>query len=479
MLVAKDLAQSDVKDITVALPEGVALNPAAADGLQSCSTAQVGFEGVKELNPDGEPGVRTAQFSPQEATCPDASKIANVAIRTPLLPNPLTGFVYLASPQNFAGLPENPFESLVAMYLVARDPVSGVLVKLAGKVTLSATGQIEAVFENDPQLAFEDAELEFFGGERAPLATPASCGTYTTSASFAPWSGGEAVGSTSSFSILAGPNGSACPSPLPFAPSLASGTTNNNAGSFSALTTTLSRGDGQQAIQSVTLHYPPGVSGLLSSVKLCPEAQANAGTCGPESEIGETIISVGLGGDPFTVTGGKVYITEKYAGAPFGLSIVNPAKAGPFDLQQGRPVVVRAKVDVDPHTAALTITTDPSGAHAIPTIIEGFPLQIRNVNVLVNRPGFAFNPTNCTPTAVTGTVESAEGASSPVSIPFQVTNCATLKFAPKFAVATSGRTSRAKGASLSVKLTYPQAPRGPTRTSHGSRSTSPSSSPRS
>ncbi len=440
----KGLAPADVRNITVALPAGVALNPAAGDGLQACSEEQVGLH------------------NDNEASCPNASKIATATITTPLLPNSLKGFVYLASPQNFAGPLENQFGSLVAMYLVARDPISGTLVKLAGRVSLSSTGQITATFQNNPQLPFEDAELEFFGGERAPLATPARCGSYTTNASFEPWSNTteheEVLHSSSVFNITSGLGGAACPGPaLAFAPSLASETTNINAGSFTPLATTMSREDGQQSIQSVTLHYPPGLSGLLSGVKLCPEAQANAGTCGPESEIGETIVSVGLGGDPFTVTGGKVYLTEKYAGAPFGLSIVNPAKAGPFDLQEGRPVVVRATVEVNPITAALTIATDSSGAHAIPTIIEGIPLQIKHVNVTINRPGFTFNPTNCTPTAVTGAISSAEGASSPVSVPFQVTNCAVLKFAPKFAVSTSGKTSRANGASLYVKLVYPKA----------------------
>jgi hypothetical protein len=469
-------AQSNIKDITVTLPQGVTLNPSAADGLQACSEAQIGYL-AGESHPPSElhftprlPGSvaataagETEPLRPGVNFCPDSAKVATVKIKTPLLPNPLEGAVYLASPQNFQVFPqENPFETHVAMYLVAEDPVSGSLVKLPGKVSLNeATGQIESTFEDNPQLAFEDAELHFFGGERAPLASPSRCGTYTTNATFTPWSGEQPIQSSSSFQVTSGPNGSPCPgASLPFAPSLASGTTNINAGSFSALTTTLSRPDGNQNIQSVTLHYPPGLSGLLSGVELCPEPQANAGTCGPSSQIGETIVSVGVGGDPFTVTGGKAYITGPYQGAPFGLSIVNPAKAGPFNLQQGRPVVVRAKIEVDPHTAALTITTDPSGPHAIPTIIEGFPLQIQHVNVLVNRPGFTFNPTNCSPTKVTGVINSAEGASSPVEVPFQVTNCQALKFAPKFSVSTSGKTSKSRGASLTAKVTEPSEPQG-------------------
>jgi hypothetical protein len=462
------LAQSNIKNIVVKLPEGVTLNPSSSDGLQACSESQVGYL-PGESQPPSElhftpklPGSfgTSEQLQPGVNFCPNASKIATVKVKTPLLPNALEGAVYLMSPQNFAAPPqENPFESLVGMYLVAEDPVSGTLVKLPGRVALSpATGQIEATFENNPQLPFEDAELHFFGGERAPLASPARCGTYTTTATYTPWSGGEAVHSSSSFEVISGPNGTPCPgASLPFGPSLSSGTTNINAGSFSELTTTLSREDGQQSLQSVTLHYPAGVSGLLAGVKLCGEAEANAGSCGPESQIGETIVSVGLGGDPFTVTGGKVYITGPYEGAPFGLSIVNPAKAGPFDLQEGRPVVVRAKVEVDPHTAALTVRTDPPGSpHAIPTIVEGIPLDVRHVNVLINRPGFTFNPTNCDPSQITGAIDSAEGASYPVADPFQVTNCAVLGFAPKFTAATAGKTSRTHGASLGVKLSYPK-----------------------
>src|SRR5665213_3317494 len=434
------LAESTVKEVTVALPAGVVVNPAVADGLQSCGLGEIGLE------------------SPGEQSCPEAAKIATVEIKTPLLPNPLVGAFYLAA-QN-----ANPFGSLVAVYLVAHDPVSGVLIKLAGEVKPDpVTGQLVARFPNIPPLPFEDGVFHFFGGSRAPLGTPALCGGYTTTASIEPWSGNAAVDSSSEFKITSGPNGSPCSNPLPFDPSLTTGSLNIQAGAFTPFTTTMSREDGQQNLQGIQLHMPPGLSGLLSGVKLCGEAEANAGTCGPESLIGETTVSVGLGGNPFSVKGGRVYITGPYQGAPFGLSIVNPAKAGPYDLEKNTAcdcVVVRAKIEVDPHTAQLTITTDNTGPYKIPTIIQGIPLQIQHVNVTISREHFTFNPTNCNKMAITGSLLSTEGASSALSVPFQVTNCAVLKFAPKFAVSTSGKTSRSKGASLNVKLTYPKAPFG-------------------
>ncbi len=491
------LGEADVKDTTVTLPAGVQISPAAADGLEACTGNpaeepgqgqlgtpgdQIGFEGYEEFNPVTEPGVKTDLFTPRmpgslaatdageteqlkpgENFCPNAAKIATVKIKTPVLEEELEGSVYLAAPQNYStlkGFPqENPFGSLISMYLVAEDPTRGILIKVAGRVEPNPeTGQLTTTFENTPSLPFEDLKLEFYGTDRAPLATPALCGTYNTESSFVPWSGNPAAHPPASFQISSGPGGGSCTyqgQALPFSPSLASGTTNINAGSFSNLDTTLSREDGQQSIQSVTLHYPAGLSGLLSGVPLCPEAQANAGTCGPESQIGETIVSVGLGNDPFTVTGGKVYITGPYQGAPFGLSIVNPAKAGPFNLQEGRPVIVRAKIEVNPLTAALTITTDPSGEHAIPNIIDGIPLQIKHVYVNINRPGFTFNPTNCNPTKISGEIKSAEGSTTPVEDTFQVTNCAQLKFNPQISFSTSGKTSKADGADLITKITYP------------------------
>ena len=438
------LAESDVKGLSVTLPEGVALNPSAADGLQACSVGQIG------LGSGEAPG------------CPESSKVATVKVKTPLLPNPLEGAAYLAAQD------ANPFGSLVALYIYAEDPTSGVRIKAAGEVLENpVTGQLTAHFERDPffegqssqflpQLPFEDVVLHFFGGERAPLGTPSKCGAYTTTGTFTPWSDGPDSQSSSTFDVTSGPNGGPCNDPLPFAPSLTAGVTSNQAGGFSPFTMTMSREDGNQNLKAIELHMPPGLLATLTGVPLCGEVQADAGTCPAASLIGETTVGVGLGGHPYAVKGGRVYLTGPYKGAPFGLSIVNPAKAGPFDLGQ---VIVRAKLELNRTTAAVTVTSDATGPYAIPPIIDGIPLEIQHVNVTINRPGgFTFNPTDCNPMKITGTLDSTEETTQSLSVPFQVTNCATLKFEQKFSVSTAAKTSRTNGASLTVKLTRPSGP---------------------
>jgi hypothetical protein len=491
------LAESSLRDTTVTLPEGVAINPSGGDGLEGCTSEpaalaasalgspgdQIGYKGQEELNAEYEPGVKWDTFTPELASvlapgsnfCPNGSKIGTVKIKTPLLEHELEGTVYLATQET------NPFRSLVAMYIVAEDPYSGTLVKLAGEVSLSLdTGQIVTTFKNTPDVPFEDLELHFFGGERAPLATPSRCGTYTTTAVFTPWDGNDPVIAESSFNIEHGPGGGPCPgASLPFNPIVNAGATNIQAGAFSPLTVTVNRQNGEQNLKSIEGKLPPGLSGVLSGVELCPEPRANEGLCGEASKVGEATIGVGVGNQPFTVTGGKFYLTGPYNGsggcavgeagcAPFGLTFEVPAKAGPFDLantKNNHPacdcVLVRGKIELNPLTSAITITTDPPGSpDSIPTSIEGIPLEIQHVNATTTRGNFQFNPTNCSKMALTGTVQLNEGGSSTISTPFQVTNCAALKFEPKFTVSTSAKTSRTGGASLTAKLAYPNVPQG-------------------
>jgi hypothetical protein len=520
---ATGLGEADVRNTTVALPAGVQINPSGGDGLQACTSSptglaalspprlgspsdQIGYEGSEE--PPLEPGVTLPKFSPElpgsvatretsEATlqpginfCSNASKIGTARIKTPLLKKELEGAVYLAPQES------NPFGSLLAMYIVAEDPESGVLLKLPGEVSLckgagetidgqtcQGLGQIITTFLNTPQAPAEEIELHFFGGERAPLATPSRCGSYTTTTSIVPWSApqsGPPATPSSTFQIEHGPNGGPCPgAQLPFNPSVTSGSTNLQAGAFTPLTVTMSRSDGEQNLKSIVAKLPPGLSGVLIGIELCPEPKANEGLCGSNSLIGEATVAVGVGGHPFTVSGGRFYLTGPYNGtggctvgepncAPFGITFEVPAKAGPFDLaktQHNHPgcdcVIVRGKIELNPLTSAITITSDPPGSpYSIPTSLEGIPLEIQKVNATTTRTDFQFNPTNCAKMALVGTVELNEGGTSTLTTPFQVTNCAALKFTPKFSVSTSGKTSRAGGASLTAKVTEPSEPFG-------------------
>ena len=426
---AETLATADLKDAIVKLPAGVVLSPSAANGLQSCSDAQVG---LGDSSPVG---------------CPNASKLGVVSLITPALAGELKGALYLGGPP--AGpITGPPF----TVYLTLAG--HGVLIKIRGTATPDpVTGQLTTVFDENPELPFSELKLHLTGGSRATLANPAGCGLYSAEADFTPWSTpftADALTSSAPFEITG------CGAPQ-FAPSFRASTLSNQAGGYSTFRVTFGRQDADGHLAGLTVTTPPGLSGNLSNVPLCGEPQASQGTCPEASRIGEVTAAAGPGPEPVYTTAGKVFLTGPYHGAPFGLTIDASEHAGPFDLGTG-PCdceVVRAAVNVDPHTAQLTVTSDP-----LPTIKDGIPLQVKTVNVDVNRPGFMFNPTSCDPMGVTGSMSSIEGMSAPVSSRFQVTNCAALAFQPSFNVVTSGKTSKQNGASLDVRLAFPSKPQG-------------------
>jgi hypothetical protein len=431
------LATSGLKEVTVTLPEGVSVNPGQASGLQACSLAEAGV-GSNSEGDDGPPG------------CPAASVLGSDEIETPLLKDRLKGSIYLlqSSPPDL--------EILVA---ASGD---GANVKTVGHVHLDeATGRLVTTFNGTqlfpglPDDPVSEFDLSFNGGAQAAIVTPATCGTYTSDAVFTPQASPfvEGFPSDASFAITSGPNGdgaAACTGPLPFSPSVTAGSTTELAGGFTGLSFLLQRPDGQQRISGLQVKAPAGLLGLVRSVPLCGEPQAAQGTCSSASQIGHTVIAAGPGGNPLYLPQpgqpqAPVYLTGPYEGAPYGLSVVVPVIAGPFNLGTQ---VVRAKVEVDPHTAQLTVTTDP-----FPTILKGVPADLRTISVVVDRAGFLFNPTSCEPQSITGSVRSTEGAVSGFSNHFQVGGCAALPFKPGFTVSTQAKTSKAKGASLTVKYT--------------------------
>ena len=470
-LAANGVAEADVKDTTLMLPEGMQANPGAANGLAVCSASGVGFEGSQEPEQLG-----NESFNAFAASCPEAAKIGTVNIKTPLLENELTGSLYLAEQDT------NPFASPLVLYMIAEDPVSGTRVKLAGEVRLDPrTGQLVSSFRNTPPVPFEALKLHLFNGERASQATPSHCRSYETNATFEPTSGEASVQRSSSFRTTANADGQPCPEsgPLPFAPSFQAGSKNTQAGGFTPFTLTINRPDGDAALKTVSMQLPPGFAAVLASVTPCPEPQAAEGTCGEESLIGSSSASSGLGNDPVTLPG-SVYLTGPYNGAPFGLSAVTQAVAGPFKL--GR-VVVRSSIAVNPNTAAATINTEASKFFAfkreeneqtefagLPELTKGTPDQIKQLNVTIERPGgFEFNPTNCAPMAITGTLTGYEGTSESVSTPFQATNCASLPFTPELTAQASGHGSKVNGTSLDVKVDLGRAGAGEHRAKSSSR----------
>ena len=390
-------------------------------------------------------------------SCPRDSLVGTVRVKTPALEEELTGAVYLGAPEcmgvDGVCTPEDATDGkMIRLFLqFVGEGEDGIVVKAEGTGSINQqTGQLTFTFSETPQLPFSELKLTLTGGERAALANPRSCGTATTTVDLTPWSTPFTPDATptSSFNVNENCFGAQ------FAPSFSAGTTNNQAGEASPLTLAFGRGDEDEFLNGLQLRLPSGLLGVLSKVSLCGEPQAGEGTCGAGSLIGHVSVETGPGADPFVVNGGQVFITGPYKGAPYGLSVVVPAKAGPYTLAgtTGKgTVVVRAAISVNPETSALTVTADP-----LPTILDGIPLQLRQVYVTIDRPGFTFNPTDCDKLAITATLTSTQATSTGASSPFQVTNCGALKFQPKFTVSTSGKTSRVDGASLDARLTYPQ-----------------------
>jgi hypothetical protein len=417
---------SALKKTTIELPKGVSLSPGSAEGLGACTDEQA------KVHVEG------------PATCPESSKIGEVEIDTPLLSKPLTGGMYLGTQ-----LSNDPASGqMYRLFLVANG--SGVNVKLPGSVVVSPTdGSVTATFDNAPQLPFEDLKVDLNGGPRAPLSMPKACGTYTTTALLTPWSAPtEPVEATSSFKISEG-----CGNASSFSPGLNAGTTNPVAGESSPFLLEVTGQSGAQNIQGISATLPKGLLAKLAGVPVCGDAQANTGSCSAASKVGSTTVGAGEGSSPLYVPQpGKsptaVYLAGPYKGAPYSLVFDVPAQAGPFDLGN---VVVRSALNIDPTTLQVTASSDP-----LPQVVGGIPIQYRSILVSIDRAGFARNPTNCRPTAVTSTISSAEGKSAHPESPFQASNCAALPFAPTLALQVKGQLKRTGNPALTATLKAPE-----------------------
>lgn len=446
-LAFKDRYTAPLKDATVTFPAGISVNASQANGLSACTSQQIGLLTMI--------GVSPVHLSDSPANCPGASKLGTVEVSTPLLAQrnakhevqrdpsgkalsePLHGSVYLAKPF------DNPFGSLIAVYLTIEDEKTGIFAKLAGKVQPdSVTGQLSTTFEENPELPVEDVKVKLFDGPRASLQTPSVCASYITSAELTSWSAPETtIGVDDSFQTTAAPAGGPCPtieSQLPNHPAFTAGTVSPVAGSYSPFVLKLSRDDGSQRLTKFEATLPAGITARFAGLTICSDAQIaraqarsqpNEGaaekddpSCPAGSEVGVVNAGAGAGPNPFYIQG-HIYLAGPYKGAPLSLVAITPVLAGPFDLGV---VVVRAAVYLDPVTAQARTVSDP-----FPTILDGIPVDLRSVAVKINRSSYVLNPTSCAEKSFSGTATSTLGLIAPLSERFQVTGCRSLPYKPK------------------------------------------------
>jgi hypothetical protein len=412
---------SEIRNLIVTLPPGFTLTPNASDGKTSCSDAAAKFH------------------TEQAAQCPEFAKIGTVSVDTPLLPGPLPGYLYIGDPK--------PGERY--RFIIVADGFD-VHVKLEGlAIPDPQTGQLTLSFTNLPQFPFEDFNMHFFGSERGILATPTQCGTYPVNATFTPWD--EALPeqhSTQFFVLNSGPNGQACPGEhRPFAPSFEAGVEDATAGAHSTFTLNLARSDGDQNLSGLTVATPPGFSATLAGIPYCPDsalaaaadpsysgiAEQLSSSCPAASQIGTSDTGTGAGTHPVYFPG-KVYLAGPYKGAPLSLAAITPGISGPYDLGS---VVVRAALNVDRTDAHVIAVSDP-----LPQIVQGIPLRLRSIQISLNRPGFALNPTNCDPFAVNATINGDQGRAASLGTHFQAASCTSLPYGPKLTLKLLGGVKR-------------------------------------
>lgn len=422
-----EVASAYLKTAKVVLPEGAGLNPSLANGLETCTNAQFAYHTNDPIR------------------CPAASEIGTVEVQTPSLPpNSLFGKVYAAEPLSNDPSSGEQFR----IFLTVQSERYGVNVRLIGHVFPNLqTGQLTAVVDDNPQAIFSSFKVHITGGARGALTSPNTCGPHKTTSDLGPWTETGDAHPSASFNLTTTPGRGPCAEKLgqrPFNPGFGAGTVQHKAGAFSPFRLNISRWDGAQEIRRVNVNVPPGMVASLAGVPYCTEAEiaaavAHSGkaeqaspSCPAASQVGQLATDVGSGPAPFHTTG-KVYLAGPYKGAPISMVFVTPAVAGPYDLGT---VVVRAALNVDPETAEVHAVSDP-----IPYVFGGVKLDIRGIEVQIDRPSFTLNPTTCRSSFLVGgnIFGGGENPANPAAwfesrqgTGFQATNCRALKFKPKF-----------------------------------------------
>jgi hypothetical protein len=442
------IATPPLKKAVVTLPEGMTISPSAAQGLGSCTPAEIGLATNAPIH------------------CPENSQLGTLILHTPILPpdNPPRGFVYVAKQG------DNPFHNFLSIYLAIEEPERGILVKIPGRIDLDPnTGQITTTFDDLPQFPVSDMQMTLKGGARAALVNPATCGAKTVTAEFFSWQAPDVpTVVTDSYDISDNPDGSPCPNSLGdrrFKPSLEAGTLNPTGGAFSSFVFRLTRSDDDQEFSRLNVTLPPGLAARLAGVSECSdaaiaaaEAPGRTGTeeqsnpsCPSSSQIGHTSVGAGAGAS-LTYVPGNAYLAGPYKGAPLSMVVISPTVVGPYDLGV---IAVRSALNVDPTTTQVSISSDP-----LPQIFKGIPVRIRDIRVNADRPKFTINPTSCAEKQITAHVtgtggdvlSSSDDTAVDLEHHFQAASCASLGFKPRLGFRLSGGVRRAAHPKLKATL---------------------------
>lgn len=464
------IAGSDLRKAVVTLPEGVTLNPSQAEGLAACSEAQLAREKA------------SSEFG---AGCPAESKVGSVEVESPLLKEKVfRGSLFVATPY------KNPYESLIALYVVLKEPARGIGITLAGKVEPDPTsGRLVTTFGDEklspiPELPISNVRFHLREGARSPLITPGSCDSdltdsnpktpYTTTALLTPTADpANPFEATSTFQIDSGVGGGPCPppGPPPFEPGFSAGTLSNGAAAHSPFAMRLTRRDGDQDLTKFAATLPPGVLASLVGVGRCSDAaiaaaRARTGphggaeelatpSCPASSKIGTTLAGAGVGAQ-LTYVPGSLYLAGPYNGAPLSVVSITPGVAGPFDVGT---VVVRVALGFNSLTGE--VQADGSRSDPIPHILRGIPLAVRDLRVRVDRPNWIFNPTSCRESSTRATIfgsaakvfDSSDDIGIARSARFQAADCLALPFGPSMSLKLKGGTKRGSHPALTATYT--------------------------
>jgi hypothetical protein len=418
---------ADIARERLTLPERLTLNLPGLQGLQGCTAAQAAI------------GQETA------SACPATAQIGTAAIATPILPEALTGGIYLAGETGVAPGGAGTAQALYPIYLVLESARYGTSLRLQGTIAAArGDGQLEVSFDEAPPLPLSELSLDL-GASSSLLANPLSCGEGKLEAALTPYT---TLLAAPALSVTLASTG--CPSPLPFAPSQSAADATSKAGAGTTFTLALARTPGQQYLANFRSVLPRGLVAHIPAAQACPEAQASSGTCAPASEVGIGSIEAGAGPAPVALPG-RLFLTAPFGGAPYGLALDVPVSAGPFKLGE---VILRVKLALDPFSGQLVLEG------GLPRIVQGIALRARRISISFERSGFIYNPTDCrtfsTFTTLSGfTPGAAESPTRTLFSPLAISGCGALAFRPAVAARSSASGAQAAGANLEANLDVP------------------------